>query len=86
MESCPKPGNCKISLLCVLAIVVLRVYQILVSPMLRWRGVTCLHYPTCSNYALLAFRKYGFRKACRLSISRWRDCHPFSGRSYLDYP
>jgi putative membrane protein insertion efficiency factor len=71
---------------CLLAILVIRIYQLLVSPIMRRRGVTCLHHPTCSHYGLLAFQKHHFRNALRLTLDRWRDCHPFSGRPYIDYP
>lgn len=50
------------------------------------RKPRCLHYPSCSNYAILAFRKYNFITALRKTISRVRDCHPFSNRPYIDYP
>lgn len=46
----------------------------------------CLHYPSCSNYGLLAYQKYNFIKATKRTINRIRDCHPFSNRSYIDYP
>ncbi|TDW99745.1 membrane protein insertion efficiency factor YidD [Dinghuibacter silviterrae] len=46
----------------------------------------CLHFPSCSNYALLALRKYSFFKAVWISVKRYRDCHPFSNRPYVDYP
>jgi len=50
------------------------------------RGVTCLHYPTCSEYARLALHKYPVLTALRLAWSRYHDCNPFSGRPYLDPP
>ena len=34
----------------------------------------------------MAFEKYGFCKAFSVTINRCRDCHPFSGRAYIDYP
>jgi putative component of membrane protein insertase Oxa1/YidC/SpoIIIJ protein YidD len=46
----------------------------------------CLHYPTCSNYAILAYEKYSFRKASKKIIYRLRDCTPYSSRDYIDYP
>jgi len=46
----------------------------------------CLYYPSCSNYGILAFEKYSFLLATRKIISRFRDCHPFSNRPYIDYP
>lgn len=46
----------------------------------------CLFYPSCSNYSILAFKKYNFIKAMGLTIFRLRDCNPFSIKSYIDYP
>ena len=46
----------------------------------------CLHYPSCSNYAIMALKKYNLIKALKISINRIRDCHPFSSRSHIDYP
>ncbi len=46
----------------------------------------CLHYPTCSEYGVLAYKKYSFIMATKKTISRVRDCHPFSNRKYIDYP
>lgn len=50
------------------------------------RKPKCLYYPSCSNYAILAFKKYPFWMALNKTISRVRDCHPFSARPYIDYP
>ena len=50
------------------------------------RKPKCLHYPSCSNYAILAFQKYNFFKALIKTINRIRDCNPFSSRPYIDYP
>lgn len=50
------------------------------------RKPRCLHYPSCSNYAILAFKKYSFFIALYKTITRIRDCHPFSNRPYIDYP
>lgn len=46
----------------------------------------CLHYPSCSNYGLLAYKKYNFFKATYLTVTRIRDCNPFSNRPYIDNP
>jgi len=46
----------------------------------------CLHFPSCSNYGILAYEKYSFITATKKIIHRFRDCHPFSSRPYLDYP
>ncbi|WP_367182681.1 membrane protein insertion efficiency factor YidD [Chryseobacterium sp.] len=46
----------------------------------------CLHFPSCSEYGFMAFKKYNFFKASIKTISRIRDCNPFSNRQYIDYP
>lgn len=46
----------------------------------------CLHYPSCSQYGLLAYKKYNFFKATYLTVNRIRNCHPFSNRPYIDNP
>jgi putative membrane protein insertion efficiency factor len=69
-----------------LAILAIRVYQRTLSPALGRRGMCCLHHPSCSEYGVLAYRKYGFVRATLLTWSRYRDCHPFSGRPYVDFP
>lgn len=37
-------------------IVLIRFYQLVISP---WLGPKCRYTPTCSQYALEAFKKYG---------------------------
>lgn len=46
----------------------------------------CLHYPSCSNYGIMALKKYSLFKAISLTIKRYNDCNPFSNRPYIDYP
>jgi hypothetical protein len=72
----------KINLFNKIAIISIRIYQ----NNAKNKKHKCLHYPSCSNYSILAFQKYGFLKAFSLTIYRIRDCHPFSNRPYLDYP
>lgn len=64
------------------AIVLIKIYQ---KTKVR-KYDKCLHYPSCSNYGLLAFQKYNFFVATKKTISRIRDCNPFSNRPFLDYP
>lgn len=45
---------------------------------------TCKFHPTCSEYALCAFEKYGFFKGMALSVWRVLRCNPFS-RGGIDY-
>jgi putative membrane protein insertion efficiency factor len=50
-------------------------YQRYISPFLDTR---CMFYPSCSEYTILAIRKYGFLKGWLKGINRIRKCHPFS--------
>ena len=42
----------------------------------------CRFYPTCSQYAIEAFKKYGLFKGMYLSIKRVLKCHPFHPGGY----
>jgi putative membrane protein insertion efficiency factor len=60
-----------------LLVALLRVYQIILSPMFTFLGARCRFHPTCSAYAIEAIRVHGpiggvWRAARRLS-----KCHPF---------
>ena len=57
-----------------IAIFLIRFYQICISPLLAPR---CRFYPTCSQYALEAVKKYGFLKGTYLATKRILKCHPF---------
>ena len=37
---------------------------------------TCIYYPSCSNYALKAIRRFGFFKGSWLSFKRIWRCRP----------
>lgn len=62
-----------------IAIVCLKTYKLLISPILP---PSCRFYPTCSNYALDAFTKYGFFKGLWLTVKRLARCHPFNPGGY----
>jgi putative membrane protein insertion efficiency factor len=57
-------------------IALIKIYQWTLSPLL---GPQCRYTPTCSNYALQAFRKYGLFKGLWLTIKRISRCHPWGG-------
>ena len=46
---------------------------------------SCRFYPTCSQYAVLAIKKYGPIKGSIKAIWRILRCHPFS-KGGIDYP
>lgn len=56
-----------------------RLYQKYISPL---TGPTCRFIPTCSEYTILALKKYGFFKGSFLSIKRILKCHPFHPGGY----
>src|SRR6266851_7784979 len=61
----------------------LRVYRILVSPILTGlfgpQGLGCRFTPTCSCYALEAVRLHGAIRGSALSMRRLCRCHPWGG-------
>ncbi|TXI35518.1 MAG: membrane protein insertion efficiency factor YidD [Niabella sp.] len=64
-------------------IFLIRFYQLVISP---WLGPKCRYTPTCSQYALEAFKKYGILKGFWLSIKRISSCHPWGGSGYDPVP
>ncbi|MCY4568563.1 MAG: membrane protein insertion efficiency factor YidD [Candidatus Poribacteria bacterium] len=51
----------------------IRFYRRFISPLLP---PSCRFYPTCSQYALQALKRYGALKGCWLTIKRLAKCHP----------
>ena len=54
--------------------VLIRGYQLLVSPLL---GPRCRFYPSCSQYALDAIASHGVLKGLWLAVRRLGRCHPW---------
>lgn len=52
----------------------IKAYQRLLSPLL---GQHCRFSPTCSQYAVDAFKKHSFFYALLLTIKRILRCHPW---------
>jgi uncharacterized protein len=52
----------------------IRVYQWTISPLL---GANCRFYPSCSQYAHEALKKYGLLKGSYLAVRRLARCHPW---------
>lgn len=52
------------------------VYKERVSPSL---GTNCRYVPTCSEYGLESYRKYGFLKATAKTVWRLLRCNPLNG-------
>lgn len=64
-----------------LAILLIKFYQNFISRYILV-GRHCRFYPTCSQYSLEAYEKYGFFKGTFLSIKRILRCHPFNKGGY----
>ena len=58
----------------------IRFYQRILSPYLP---SLCRYTPTCSEYSIQSFEKYGFLIGIWLTIKRLTRCNPF-GSSGLD--
>ena len=66
------------------AIFLVRFYQKLLSPLKR--QPTCRFEPTCSSYAIDAFRKRGFVVGMILTVARILRCNPFCAGGYDPVP
>ena len=62
-----------------LFVVLVRVYQTCISPFL---GPRCRFYPSCSEYAIIAVRRYGPFRGVFLGLMRIIRCHPFHTGGY----
>jgi len=58
---------------------IVKIYQKLISPLFP---PSCRFYPTCSNYAIDAFKKYGVFKGRTKAIWRILRCNPFNKGGY----
>lgn len=57
-----------------LALMLVRGYQLLVSPFL---GNNCRFYPTCSSYMLEAIELHGVARGFWMGLRRVSRCHPY---------
>lgn len=80
-----------------IAIILIKFYQKCISPLFPAK---CKYHPTCSRYALTAFRRFGFMRGFLLAGWRILRCNPwsmggfdpvpekftFKVKKYYDYP
>ncbi|MEX8547044.1 MAG: membrane protein insertion efficiency factor YidD [Mucilaginibacter sp.] len=64
-------------------LLLIRLYQILLSPIL---GASCRYTPTCSQYGMEAIRKYGPFKGGWLTLKRIGRCNPWGGHGHDPVP
>ncbi|HDI58926.1 MAG TPA: membrane protein insertion efficiency factor YidD [Desulfobacteraceae bacterium] len=66
-----------------LAKILIRAYQLLVSPVLP---PSCRFTPTCSQYAYEAVSRYGAVRGGLMAFKRLLRCHPFHPGGYDPVP
>ena len=65
---------------------IVNIHQKRISPRLNEKGTKCRFYPTCSNYGIMAIKKYGFFHGWILAIKRIFRCRSNNYNSCVDYP
>ncbi|WP_165172147.1 membrane protein insertion efficiency factor YidD [Adlercreutzia sp. ZJ242] len=66
-----------------IAVWLIMFYRAAISPLFP---SCCRFVPTCSEYGLVAFRRYGFRKGFVLTAKRLIKCHPGGPHGYDPVP
>ncbi len=66
-----------------LGVVVVRTYQMLLSP---FSGGACRFEPSCSEYAITAIEHHGLLRGMRLTLVRVSKCHPFGSHGVDPVP
>jgi putative membrane protein insertion efficiency factor len=61
----------------------IRCYQRFISPL---KPRTCRFYPTCSEYAYQAVRRFGVWQGLKYGLWRLLRCHPFTNGGYDPIP
>jgi putative membrane protein insertion efficiency factor len=63
--------------------ILIRAYQLLISPVLP---VSCRYAPSCSEYAIVALQRHGLLRGGWLALKRLGRCHPWGGCGYDPVP
>lgn len=66
-----------------IGVFLIRIYQWVISPLFP---PSCRFTPTCSQYGIEAFRKYGFFKGFYLTAKRLSRCRPGGGHGHDPVP
>lgn len=64
-------------------ILLVRIYQVTLGPLM---GGHCRFVPTCSEYAIEAYRVHGPFRGTWLTARRVLRCHPLGGHGYDPVP
>ncbi|MEQ3363469.1 membrane protein insertion efficiency factor YidD [Raoultibacter massiliensis] len=68
---------------CSAAVFLITFYQAAISPLFP---SCCRFEPTCSQYGIIAFRRYGFFKGFKLTAKRILRCRPGGPHGYDPVP
>ncbi|MEZ0106287.1 putative membrane protein insertion efficiency factor [Catenulispora sp. EB89] len=60
----------------------IRLYQIVLSPVVNWRGPVCKFEPSCSHYGYEAVSTHGAIKGGGMTVWRVLRCNPWSSGGY----
>jgi putative membrane protein insertion efficiency factor len=60
----------------------IRLYQIILSPVVNWRGPVCKFEPSCSHYGYEAVKTHGAIKGGGMTVWRVLRCNPWSSGGY----
>lgn len=66
-----------------LALAVLRLYKLLISPMFSG---SCRFMPSCSEYAREAIVRFGVARGSLLALKRLARCHPLGSHGFDPVP
>ncbi|MFQ6673948.1 MAG: membrane protein insertion efficiency factor YidD [Fidelibacterota bacterium] len=64
-------------------VAILTAYRLLLSPLFP---PACRFHPTCSEYAVAAFKKHSLAHAVALTLKRILRCHPWSKGGFDPLP
>ena len=66
-----------------IAMIVIRTYQLLLSP---FAGGACRFEPSCSDFAIAAVREHGAWRGLILAARRVSRCHPLGSSGFDPVP
>ena len=64
-------------------IIIIKTYQLFLSPILK---TNCRYLPTCSEYSTAALKEHGLFNGFYFSLKRILKCHPLGGHGYDPVP